>query len=181
MIALVSGCAPGPQEGSPVYYQPSPEHRQRSALTAAEDALLLARIKAKIFSDELVDQGRVTIKVRHGVAILEGKAQDVYHRRLLMDLIRTVDGVVGVKNQTDLIHKGTTFVTAAAIVRDNIQMALLQDPDTAPCPIQVAVTRQEVILTGSTRSQPIKQKAAAVAKKFAGDRRILNHLSVADN
>ncbi len=113
------------------------------------------------------------------MAILGGKAEDIYHRRCLMDLIRTVDGVVGINNQTRLVHEGTTVVTAPSVIRDNIQMALLQDPDIASWPIQVAVTREEVILTGSAGSQPIKQKAAAVAKKFAGDRRIINDLSVA--
>ncbi|WDP88783.1 MAG: BON domain-containing protein [Desulfobacter sp.] len=176
ILLLAAGCASAPPKGSPVYYNRAPEETPRSVFTAAEDTLILARIKSKLFSDDLVDQDDIDIRVRHGVVILEGNARDIYHRRMIMDLIQTVDGVVRIENRMALIHSGTTFATSESVTRDRIQMALLGDPELGPYPVRVTATRDEVILTGSVGSQVLKQKAAAIAKGFAGDRRVVNQL-----
>lgn len=180
LVILGLGCSTAPKKESPVYFEQAPEEAPRSVFTAAEDTLILARIKSKLFSDDLVDQGGIDIRVRHGVVFLEGSARDVYHRRMITDLIQTVDGVVRVENRLNMIHTGTTFVTSEILVRDQIKMALLRDQELGSHPIIVKVTADQVTLSGSVGSQFQKQKAVAMAKGYAGDRQVVDQLKVGD-
>jgi len=175
-----SGCSTAPQKGSPVYYQQDPRHAPRSFFTAAEDTLTLTRIKTKLFSDDLVDQGDIDITVRHGVVFLEGYARDIYHRRILTDLVQTVEGVSRVENRLGMKHPGTTFVTTEALIRDQIKMALLSDPELNTHPVIIHATTGQVILSGSVGSQAQKHKAAAIAMGYSGDRQVVNQLLVSD-
>lgn len=105
LIIIGTGCTSGnPDNGSPVYYQPSPKQAPRSVFTLAEDALILNQIKNKIFSDDLVDKGKIDIQVRHGVVFLEGNAEDLYHRRMIIDIIQAVEGVVRIESHLGVIH-----------------------------------------------------------------------------
>lgn len=179
LMVAVSGCTTSePSNGSPVYYSPSPEQAPRSIATAAEDTFLLAKVKAKFVSDDLVDDSGIDITVRHGVVILEGTAQDAHHRRMAVDLARTVDGVVRVENRLRLIHTGTTFETPETIVQNKIKMALIQDPQMSGQPIVVEATPTYVVLSGKVVSQEQKQKAAAIAAEHAHDRQVINQISV---
>ncbi len=177
-LILVVGCASSPNQGSPVYYTPSPQETPRSFTTVMDDSLTLARIKTKIFSDDLVDQDGIEITVHHGVVYLSGTAQDTYHRRMVADLIRTVDGVGRIENQLRVAHRGTTFETAEGMVTQKIKLNLLQDPVIGPQPIVVETTPTKIVLSGSVKSQTQKQQAAAIAEINAGNRQVVNQISV---
>lgn len=106
-LFFAAGCS-SPQP-SPIHYRTGPDETPRSMATAAHDTLILTRIKSKLASDDLVDPGEIRIRVRHQVAILEGYARDVYHRRMVINLVRTVDGVVRVEDRMGLIHPPTPY------------------------------------------------------------------------
>ncbi len=176
VLILVLGCASSPNQGSPVYYTASPQ--ERSFTTVLDDSLTLARIKTKIFSDDLVDQDGIEITVRHGVVYLTGTAQDNYHRRMIADLIRTVEGVGRIENKLNVAHSGTTFETTESMVTQKIKLNLLRDPVIGPAPIVVETTPTRIVLSGSVTSQSQKQQAAAIAQMNAGDRQVVNQISI---
>ncbi len=176
-LLLLQACASTPNQGSPVYYHPSPQERPRSFTTVVSDSVVLARIKKKLFSDDLVDQGDVEIAVRHGVVYLTGIARDDYHRRMVVDLIRSVEGVTRIENRLHVTHRGTTFETEEGMIAGKIKMDLLRDPDIGPQPIVVEATPSHIILSGSVTSQAQKQKAAAIAEFSAGDRQVINQIA----
>lgn len=172
------GCTSSPRQGSPVYSAPSAKDAPRSVTTMARDAVILTRIKSKIFSDDLVSQGDADITVRHGVVYLEGTAVDHYQGRMLADLIRTVDGVVRVENRLTAVRTGTRFVSHDEFVTGKIKMSFLKDQDLNQLPIIVETTADKVVLKGNVASQVLKQKAQAIAGEFAGDRQVINQLTV---
>jgi len=178
VLILVVGCASSPNQGSPVYHTASPQETPRSFTTVMDDSLTLARIKTKIFSDDLVDQDGIEITVRHGVVYLTGTAQDNYHRRMIADLIRTVEGVGRIENRLRVAHRGTTFETAESMITQKIKLNLLRDPAIGPQPIVVETTPTRIILSGNVNSQVQKQQAAAIAQMNAGDRQVVNQISV---
>lgn len=159
-----------------MYHKATPQEAPRSVLTVVDDSLTLAKIKKKIFYDDLVDQDDIDISVRHGVVYLDGTAQDEYHRRMMEDLIRTVDGVTRIENRMNLAHRGTVFQTAESLVVDQIRMNLIRDPDLATLPLAVEATPTRVILSGQAKSEVQKQKAATIAANFAGDRQVINEI-----
>ncbi len=177
-LVLAVGCTSSPNQGSPVYYTPSPQETPRSFITVMDDSLTLARIKKKLFSDDLVDQDDIEITVRHSVVYLSGTAQDDYHRRMLTDLIRTVEGVGRIENKLQVTHRGTTFETAESMVTQKIKLTLLQDPAIGTQPIVVETTPTRIFLSGTVKSQAQKQQTAAIAEMNAGDRQVVNQISV---
>ena len=177
-LILTLGCGSSSNTGSPVYYTASPQEAPRSFTTVMDDSLTLARIKTKIFSDDLVDQDGIDITVRHGVVYLTGTAQDDYHRRMVADLIRTVEGVGRIENRLRVAHRGTTFETTEGMISQKIKLNLLRDPVVGPQPIVVETTPTRILLSGSVKSQSQKQQAAAIAQMNAGDRKVINQISV---
>ena len=175
-VLFAAGCASGANQGSPVY--PPVDQAQRSFATTARDTLILARIKTKLFSDDLVDGDGMDITVRRAVVFVTGYAVDDYDRRMTVDLIRTVDGVKRVESRLLVRHKGTTFETAETMVTKRIKMALLVDKDLNGQPIAVQATPDQVILKGTVSSQAQKQKASAVAAEHSGSRRVVDRLEV---
>lgn len=108
-ILIMPGCGPK-NTGSPVYYQSSSENRSRSPVAFVSDTMLMARIKSKFMSDDLVDDDDIHVKVRHGVVYLDGWVADAYQRRMAQDLIKSIDGVGRVVSRLQLTNPGTVFL-----------------------------------------------------------------------
>ena len=91
------GC--GPQTAaSPVFSAPTSPDSPRSFSTVMDDSIILARIKARIISDDFV-KGPIDVDVYNGVAYLKGTVETDSQRRMTADLTRGVEGVVRVENQ----------------------------------------------------------------------------------
>lgn len=110
-LFLVPGCASQKTNtGSPVYYQSVTEQSDRSPATFVSDTVLMARIKSKFMSDDMVDDTNIHIKVRHGVVYLDGWIADTYQHRMAKDLVRSIDGVGRVISRLQLTNPGTVFI-----------------------------------------------------------------------
>ena len=168
------GCTSNRPDRSPVYHAGSPEESPRSLTTVLDDSLTLAKIKKKISDDELVDQDDIHISVRHGVVHLTGTARDIYHRQMMESLIRTVEGVNRIENRMRLAHRATAFETPESIIVNHIRTALMRDPDLGSQTVTVKATPTRVVISGQTRSEAQKQRAAAIARSFAGNRQVVN-------
>lgn len=111
VLFLMPGCASqNPNAGSPVYYQSDSEQRTRSPVTFVSDTVLMARVKSKFMSDDMVNDQGIHVKVRHGVVYLDGCVADIYQRRMAQDLVGSIDGVVQVINRLKLTNPGTVFI-----------------------------------------------------------------------
>ncbi|MCG8550408.1 MAG: BON domain-containing protein [Desulfobacterales bacterium] len=108
-MLIMPGCGPK-KTGSPVYYQSNTEDRSRSPVAFVSDTLLMARIKSKFTSDDMVDDDDIHVKVRHGVVYLDGWVADAYQRRIVLDLVKSIDGVGRVVSRLQLTNPGTVFL-----------------------------------------------------------------------
>lgn len=110
-LFVVPGCAShGTQSGSPVYDDCVTEQGTRSPGTFLSDTVLMARVKSKLMSDDMMDATRIHIKVRHGVVYLDGWVDDAYQNRMARDLARSIDGVVRVVSRLRNANPGTVFI-----------------------------------------------------------------------
>jgi len=71
----------------------------------------MARVKSKFMSDDMVDDTRIHVKVRHGVVYLDGWVADAYQHRMARDLIKSIDGVARVESRLQIANPGTIFLT----------------------------------------------------------------------
>jgi hyperosmotically inducible protein len=109
VLLILPGCG-SPNTGSPVYYESSTENRTRSPATFVSDAVLVTRVKSRFISDDMVDDDGIHVKVRHGVVYLDGWVADRYQRRMVQDLVRSIDGVDRVVSRLKLTNPGTIFI-----------------------------------------------------------------------
>ena len=106
---LMPACG-SPTTGSPIYYQSNREASARSAVGFVSDTVLMARIKSKFVSDDMVDDNGIYVKVRHGVVYLDGWVADTYQRRMAQDLVRSIDGVDRVVSRLQIANPGTVLI-----------------------------------------------------------------------
>lgn len=108
---LFPGCASqNANTGSPVYYQSGTKQSARSPIAFVSDTVLMARIKSKFMSDDMVDDTDIHVTVRHGVVYLDGWVADTYQHRMARDLVRSIDGVTRVVSQLQIANPGTVFI-----------------------------------------------------------------------
>ena len=169
---IVQGCSSrnsGPATYSQSQANPSP-------VSFVSDMMLMARIKSKFISDDMVDDNGIHIKVRSGVVYLEGWAADEYHCRMAKDLVRSVDGVVRVESSLQIANQGTVFEKPDIQVKKQITMALLNDPVVSSQPVTVLVNKDRIILSGLVENQAQSRKAESIAAGYAGQRVVVNHI-----
>ena len=104
LICALAGCTQTAPGLSPVMYDPSPRQATRSISTIAADTLILSRVKATLFSDDLLNTRDLHVIVRHGVVYLSGQVRTHEDRNMAGHLVRGVDGVVRVENQVRVSH-----------------------------------------------------------------------------
>ncbi len=110
-LFLIPGCASQKTNtGSPVYYQSVTAQNVRSPGTFVSDTVLMARVKSKFMSDDMVDDTGIHVKVRHGVVYLDGWVADTYQHRMARDLVRSIDGVARVVSRLQIANPGTVFI-----------------------------------------------------------------------
>lgn len=110
-LFLIPGCASQKTNtGSPVYYQSVTKQSAWSPGTFVSDTVLMARVKSKFTSDDMVDDTGIHVKVRHGVVYLDGWVADTYQHRMARDLVRSIDGVTRVVSRLQIANPGTVFI-----------------------------------------------------------------------
>lgn len=174
-------CCSSRNTGAPVYHQSGTKQNTRSPLTFAGDTILMARVKSKFISDDMVNDDGIHVKVRHGVVYLDGWTTDEYERRMALDLARSVDGVVRVVNNLKLTNQGTVFTGAKSAnsdtqIKKQITMALLNDPEVSSQPVTVLVTPEQVVLSGLVENTDQRRRAEAIAAAYAGQRKLSNQI-----
>lgn len=103
---VLTGCG-SQNDASPVFSAPLDPGSPRSFSTTWEDAIVCARVKAKMISDDFVKAGPIDVDVYNGIVYLTGTAQTDSQKRMAADLARGVEGVITVKNQ--LVVKGNNI------------------------------------------------------------------------
>jgi hypothetical protein len=109
VLLILPGCG-SLNTGSPVYYESSAENRTRSPAAFVSDAVLLTRVKSRFIADDMVDDDGIHVKVRHGVVYLDGWVADRHQRRMVQDLVQSIDGVDRVVSRLKLTNPGTIFI-----------------------------------------------------------------------
>ncbi|NWH05009.1 BON domain-containing protein [Desulfobacter latus] len=107
---IIPGCAyHETNTGSPVYYQSITEQSPRSPATFVSDTVLMARVKSKFMSDDMVNDTNIHVDVRHGVVYLDGWVADTYQHRMARDLAQSIEGVARVVSRLHIANPGTVL------------------------------------------------------------------------
>jgi len=131
-----------------------------------------------MIDDDFVKARNIDVDVLNGFVYLIGVVKSPSQKRMAADIARGVEGVRKVENQ--LIVGKTTIGQEFndTMLTSKIMVKLLQEPDIRSTNIDVDTYNNIVTLTGIVKSQHERDKALYVVQKVAGNRQIVNNLSV---
>jgi len=151
---------------------------ERSFGAMIDDSVLSTKVKTKMIDDDFVKARNIDVDVLNGIVYLIGVVKSSSQKRMAGDIARGVEGVRKVANQ--LIVGKTTIGQEFndTMLTSKIMVKLLQEPDIRSTNIDVDTYNNIVTLTGIVKSQHERDKALYVVQKVAGNRQIVNNLSV---
>ena len=151
---------------------------ERSVSAMFNDSVISTTIKRKMMADEFVEARNIDVDVLNGIVYLIGVVKSSSQKRMAADIARGIEGVRKIENQL-IIGKTTIGQTFDDIMlTSKIRVKLLQTPDIRSTNIDVDTYNNIVTLTGIVKTHQERGKALYVAQKVAGNKQIVNNLSV---
>jgi len=176
-VLIISGCAPAVIGGA-AYGGYKGATDERTIGSMVDDSAISISVKSKMIADEFVKARHIDVDVLNGVVFLVGVVESSSQRRMAADIARSVEGVIRVENQL-LVGKTTAGqVLNDTILTSKIRAGLLKDPDIRSTNIDVDTINNIVTLTGIVTTQYEKNKVLDTVYNIAGNRRVIDNLSV---
>jgi hyperosmotically inducible protein len=169
--AVVGGAAYGGHKGAT---------DARSIGTMVDDSVISTTIKTRMIADKVVKARHIDVDVLKGVVYLIGVVESSSQKRMAADIARRVDGVKRIENQLLVGKTSVGQVLDDTILTSKIRTELIKDPDIRSTNIDVDTINNIITLTGIVKSQKEKNRALYIVQKVAGNRRIVNNLTVAN-
>lgn len=177
MMILFSGCGAAIVGGAG-YSGYKGATDERSIGTMMDDSVIATTVKTKMIGDEFVKARHIDVDVLNGVVYLIGVVESDSQKRMAGDIARGVDGVRHVENQL-LVGKTTAGqILNDTILSSKIRTELIKHPDIRSTNIDVDTYNNVVTLTGMVSSVTEKRKVLMVVRKVAGNRQVVDNLSV---
>ncbi len=171
------GCAPAVIGGA-AYTGYKGANDQRTVGTMVDDSVISTTVKSKMIGDAFVKARHIDVDVLNGVVFLIGVVESDSQKRMAGDIARGVDGVRRVENQLSIGKTTVGQVANDAILSSKIKTELVKDPDIASTNIDVDTNNNVITLTGIVRSQSEKNKVFQIVRIVAGNRQVIDNLSV---
>ncbi len=167
--AIVGGAAYGGYKGAT---------DQRSMGTMMDDSIISTKVKTRMIGDEFVKARNIDVDVLNGIVYLIGVVESSSQKRMAADIARGVEGVRNIANQLIVGKSSIGQNFDDTMLTSKIRVKLLQAPDIRSTNIDVDTYNNVITLTGIVRTQQEINKAIYVVQKIAGNRHIVNNLSV---
>lgn len=143
--------------------------------TKPDDIDINDAIQDEFMFDHAVNNNKVDVTVTNGIVALTGEVTNLKAKERATKIAELVKGVRSVSNR---IEVDPSVYLSDAVIRDNVEDALLKDPATDLFEIGVSVDDKVVTLTGTVDSYQEKQLVADVAKSVKGVTGLENEVDI---
>jgi len=167
--AIVGGAAYGGYKGAT---------DQRSIGTMMDDSVMSTKVKSRMINDEFVKARNIDVDVLNGIVYLIGVVESSSQKRMAADIARGVEDVRKVENQLLVGKSSIGQEFDDTMLTSKIKVKLLQTSDIRSTNIDVDTYNNVITLTGIVRTHQERDKVIYVVQKVAGNRQIVNNLSV---
>lgn len=167
--AVIGGAAYGGYKGAT---------DKRSIGTMVDDSVISTTVKSKMIADEFVKARHIDVDVLKGVVYLIGVVDSSSQKRMAADIARGVEGVQRVENQLLVGRTSAGQAFDDTVLTSRIKTELLKTPEIRSTNIDVDTNNEVVTLTGIVKTQREKDKAVYTVRKIAGNRQIVDNLTV---
>ncbi|CCK80277.1 BON domain-containing protein [Desulfobacula toluolica] len=153
---------------------------KRSIGTMVDDSVICTTVKSKMIADEFVKARHIDVDVLKGVVYLIGVVESSSQKRMAADIARGVEGVQRVENQLIIGRTSAGQAFDDTVLTSKIKTELLKTPEIRSTNIDVDTNNNVVTLTGIVKTQREKDKVLYIVYKIAGNRQIVDNLSVSN-
>lgn len=177
MLLSLSGCGwvlvgGGAYEGYKVATDP------RTVGTQIDDALITAKIKAKLIEDPVTKARKIDVDTVNGVVTLTGVVESEKEIERAIEIAKSVPGVKKIVNNLRVGKRGLKeFITDKEITA-KIKAKLIADPELKALSIDVDTVNGVVTLTGIVENERQKERAVRHAKSVEGVKEVVVNLQV---
>ncbi|WP_299979840.1 BON domain-containing protein [Desulfobacula sp.] len=175
---IFGGCGATVVGGAVVYGGYKGATDERSLGTIVDDLVISATVKIKMISDKFVKARQIDVDVLNGVVYLIGVVDSSTQKKMATDIAKGIKGVRQVENQLVIGKTDVNQISSDIILTGKIRIQLLKDLDIRSTNIDVDTNNNVITLTGIVKSKKEKKKALVIVQKAAGDRKIVDNLSV---
>jgi osmotically-inducible protein OsmY len=142
---------------------------QFPAYSPRDEDEILEDLRGHLDTDGILEQ--LDMRVENGVLLMDGVVPDVFTKRRLDYVARTLEGVVDVENR----------LQPKNAMESKVATALAKDPRTALAVIEVIEDRNQVTLRGQVDSVEIQQAAIEIAESQPGVLNVINALVIKED
>lgn len=177
LLLSLSGCGwvlvgGGAYEGYKVATDP------RTVGTQIDDALITAKIKAKLIEDPVTKARKIDVDTVNGVVTLTGVVESEKEIERAIEIAKSVPGVKKVVNNLRVGKRGFKSYIKDKEITAKIKAKLIADPELKALSIDVDTVNGVVTLTGVVENERQKEKAVRHAKSVEGVREVVVNLQV---
>lgn len=151
---------------------------ERSIGTMYDDTVIASKVKTRLISDEFVDSKHIDVDVLSGVVYLIGVVKSSSQKRIAANIAMGTEGVRQVKNQLVIGSTSTGKILDDMILTSKIKAELIKTKNVRANNVDVDSNNGVVTLTGIVRSESEKNKILRVTRIVAGNRKIVDNISV---
>jgi len=177
LLLSLSGCGwvlvgGGAYEGYKVATDP------RTVGTQIDDALITAKVKAKLIEDPVTKARKIDVDTVNGIVTLTGVVESEKEIERAIEIAKSVPGVKKVVNNLRVGKRGFKNYLSDKEITAKIKAKLIADPELKALSIDVDTVNGVVTLTGVVENERQKERAVRHAKSVEGVRAVVVNLQV---
>jgi osmotically-inducible protein OsmY len=145
-----------------------------ASLGKINDLDITLAVDGQLENDDGVPAHMIDVQTQDGIVALSGSVPHLLARERVDDIAATVKGVRSIINRLEVLP----VVRTDDMIREEVEMALMEDPATDLFDLQVAVRDGIVTLSGLANSWQEKQLCVKVAKGVMGVKDVRSNIKV---
>jgi hyperosmotically inducible protein len=150
----------------------------RSVGTQLDDAVITAKVKAKLIEDPITKARKIDVDTVNGVVTLTGLVDSEEEIKRAIQIASSVTGVKKVVNNLRVGQRSFTQYLSDKEITARIKAKLIADPEVKALSIDVDTVNRVVTLTGVVESEDQKERAVSHAKSVPGVKSVVVNLQV---
>lgn len=151
---------------------------ERSVGTHVDDVAITSKIDARLIQEKDMPSRWVSVQVIEGVATLTGHLPSQEHVDRAIHITRSVQGVVGVKNELHIGEPSTSGILSDSWITTKVKAKLLEDTVVSGFGIHVETVEGKVYLQGVVGSDEQKFRARNIVQNVKGVTAVISLLKV---
>ena len=150
----------------------------RTVGTQIDDALITAKVKAKLIEDPITKARKIDVDTVNGVVTLTGLVESEREINRAIEIAKSVPGVKKVVNNLRVGKRGIGNYLSDKEITAKIKAKFIADPELKALSIDVDTLNGVVTLTGIVERESQKERAVNLAKSVEGVKQVIVNIQV---